>query len=29
MEDIFDFIEDACEALDLLSRFYRISLVSH
>lgn len=25
MEDIFDFIEDACEALDLLSRFYRIS----
>jgi hypothetical protein len=25
MENIFDFIEDACEALDLLSRFYRIS----
>lgn len=25
MKDVFEFIEDACNALDLLSRFYRIS----
>lgn len=25
MKEIFDFIEDACSALDLLSRYYRIS----
>lgn len=25
MKEMFDFIEDACNALDLLSRFYRIS----